>query len=127
MLISNLQAESKAAKQLQEWYGEIHYSQSGDIGYETTGGLADSIHKNIGTADITSIVLEYGTYDIDRIASSMFDSFWLTRFGDYSTELAKNIQDEIKKCFYPNEVEWNNKTFIRSQQIINQTISGLRG
>lgn len=126
MLISTV-AGTDAAKKLQSWYGDIHFSSSGDIGYETTGGLADSIEQSLKDVDVMSIVVEYGTFDIDRIASAMFNSFWLTQFGDYSTERAKDIQLEMKKCFYPNEVEWHKKTFQRSQQIINQAITGLRG
>jgi len=125
MLISNVVSGSTAAKHLQAWYGNIHFAQSGDIGYKTTGGLADSIQDYMKDVDVTAIVLEYGTFDIDRIAEAMLKSFWLTQFGDYSSELAKEIQQEIKECFYPNEINWNNKTFERSQVIINQTISGL--
>ncbi len=125
ILISDYLPDSETANRQQSWYGNIHFSQAGDIDYESTGGLAASIGKLISQAEVTPIVLEYGTYEIERIASAMLDSFWLTQFGDYSTDLSKQIQQEIKQCFYPNEPDWNNKILHHSNKVIMQTITGL--
>ena len=126
MLISSLAPDSAGASQLRSWYDDIHFSTSGDIGYETTGSLAGSIQQSITHAEVTAIVLEYGTYEIDRIASAMLERFWLSHFGEYSSGRGKKIQQEIKNSFYPDEPEWHVKTFQRSQQILNQAITGLQ-
>jgi len=94
--------------------------------YETTGGLADSIQQSIQQAEVTTIVLEYGTYEIDRIASAMLNRFWLSQHGVQNSEQGIQIKQEIKDCFYPDEPKWQNKTFKCSQQIIKQAIAGLQ-
>jgi len=126
MLISDLAPDTAAAKKLQSWYGDIHFSAAGDVGYETTGGLADSIQQSIQQAEVTTIVLEYGTYEIDRIASAMLNRFWLSQHGVQNSEQGIQIKQEIKDCFYPDEPKWQNKTFKCSQQIIKQAIAGLQ-
>ena len=124
MIISNQNPNSIAGKRLQSWFGDICFSQSGDVGYEPTGGFAESVSTFLPNAQVAAIVLEYGTYPIERIANAMFNSFWLTQFGDYSTKLAKDIQKETTKSFYPNEVLWHNKVINRSKQILDMTLAG---
>ncbi len=126
MLIFGGSRESDAGRRALSWYGEdVVFNSSGEIGYCSTGGLVDGCAADYAALEFTGIVLEYGTWEIQRIADAMRFSFWLQRFGDENSSTGRNIKKELQDAFYVDADDWRKMVLNRSREVIGKAVSGL--
>ena len=126
MVIFDGSRESGAGRRAFNWFGEnVAFNDTGEIGYTPTGVLVDGCASEYQALEFTGIVLEYGTWEIGRIADAMRNSFWLQRYGEQSSMLGKQIRQELQDAFYVDADEWKQLVLGRSGQVISQAVSGL--
>lgn len=92
--------------------------------YTVHGHTTEGYRKILGSTEITSIVLEYGTYPPQRSLGIMLDDHWLTHFGDPASEIGKAIKSELLELHHPKSEEWRHAIWDRSTQVIRQTMNG---
>lgn len=92
--------------------------------YTAHGHTTEGYRNILGSAEITSVVLEYGTYPPQRSLGVMLDDHWLTHFGDRDSEVGKAIKAELLELHHPKSEEWRRAIWDRSTQIIRQAMSG---
>ena len=126
MVIFDGSRESGAGRRAFNWFGEeVAFNDTGEIGYTTTGGLVEGCAADFREQEFTGIVLEFGTWEINRIADAMRNSFCLQRFGDRSSPLGKKIRQELQDAFYVDADDWKQMVLRRSGQVIAQAVSGM--
>ena len=77
-------------------------------------------------ADIVSIVLEFGTSDVQDVnLRALVDDHWLTYHGDVDSELGKEIKSRVLESHFPDDPEWRTSVWYRSEQVIRQALAGL--
>jgi hypothetical protein len=126
MVIFDGSSLSEEGQRVKSWYGrEVAFNDSGEIGYTTTGGLVKGCASEFPVSDYTGIVLEYGTWEINRVADAMRRSFWLQNFGDPDSSLGRRIRKELRDSFYVDADDWKEMVLERSREVIGQAVMGL--
>ncbi len=76
--------------------------------------------------DIVSIVLEFGTSDVQDVnLRALVDDHWLTYHGDVDSEPGKEIKSRVLESHFPDDPEWRASVWFRSEQVIRQALAGL--
>ena len=121
----------EALQRARRWYGEWvlapNERKPGDSGefFRVQGHSTDGYVHTLPSAQVTSIVLEYGTYAPFNILPVMLQDHWLAQFGDATSAEGRAIRAELLRLHYPQDVEWRQSVWERSQQVIRQSLRGL--
>ena len=99
-------------------------SSSGDF-HQTKGHTTEGYVSTLNKAQVTSIVLEFGTYSPQRNLQSLLDDHWLICHGDPNSKLGKQIKDELLETHHPKDPHWRQAVWDRSNQVITQALDGL--
>ncbi len=93
--------------------------------YRVYGHSTEGYLRVLPDAEVTSIVLEYGTYPPQRSLPAMLADHWLTQHGDPRSDMGRHIRDELHALHYPQDPDWRQAIWDRSQQVIDQSLRGL--
>jgi len=102
------------------WFGPTVMAVGG-----IAGPTANGCKNTLGSAQVTPITVEYGTYDLEREFRVVRRAQWLKNYGDPDTELGRQIKAELMEYFYPADDNWKEMVWHRSQQIIRQSLDAL--
>ena len=86
-----------------------------------TSGIRDAFPQ----ADLSAIVLEFGTYPPTDSLPVLIDDHWLTHHGDVNSEEGRNIKRTLLEMHHPADPDWRRAVWDRSVQVIEQTIRAL--
>jgi len=113
------------------WFGEwIHAPNQRDPGspgefYRVYGHTTNGYLRMLPQAEVTSIVLEYGTYPPAVSLPVMFEDHWLTLNGDPQSERGRAIKERLLRLHYPQDPDWREAVWQRSNQVVAQALRGL--
>lgn len=93
--------------------------------HSAVGHTTDGYVRALPGKQITSIVLEFGTYPPDRSLPVLLDDHWLHLHGDQTSPLATDIRAENLEMHCPDDAEWQAMVMARSGEIIAQSLKGL--
>jgi len=96
--------------------GEFHTVR----GHSTEGYMAA-----LPRAEVTSIVLEYGTYPPTVSLPILLDDHWLAMNGDPDSPLGRRIKQKLLEVHHPQDRHWRRAIWDRSLQVIVQALEGL--
>lgn len=101
-----------------------HHPATGHPGDGLSAVLANGKPGN--DRDIVSIVLEFGTSDVQDVnLRALVDDHWLTYHGDVDSELGREIKSRVLESHFPDDPEWRTSVWLRSEQVIRQALAGL--
>lgn len=66
-----------------------------------------------------AVVIEYGTYEPNRVFSTLMHDNWLHAHGDLKSAEARAIKAEVREVFYPDSDEWKDMIWERTVWSIN--------
>lgn len=95
--------------------------------YRVYGHSTEGYLRVLPQAQVTSMVLEYGTYPPGRTLPCMMRDHWLTQYGDPSSPEGRQIRAELLQLHYPSDPDWRQAIWDRSQQVVVQSLRGLDG
>lgn len=99
---------------------------AGDSEHYTVRGQTTEIYEAaVGTARLTSLVLEFGTVDQIAMLSALLDEHWLYHHGNPDDEEAAAIRARLLAAFYPDDPEWRWAVLQRTRQTVRQALAGL--
>lgn len=106
---------------------ELTCAQLGNsIGPRLFGTIGQGLHQVVPTADVYSITVEFGTYGIYRVLMALIADNWLhLRSHPGQGELGRQIKQEIRESFYPDQDDWRELVLDGSQRILNEAAIGL--
>lgn len=91
-------------------------------GHTTEGYL-----RELPRAEVTAIVLEYGTYPPQESLPVMLDDHWLAVHGDEASAEGREIRQRMLRLHYPQDPDWRQAVWERSNQVVAQAMRGLSG
>ena len=125
--------EGDSLQRTKQWFGEdlmapMSESKNGNEKFHpalghTTEGYLDALPGR----QITSIVLEYGTYDMASNLQALLDDHCLMLHGKPGDEFGQEIKQNMLRTHYPDDPLWRYAVWTRSEQVIEQAIRGLNG
>ena len=90
-----------------------------------TAGLRDYM-ADLNGAEMVSLVVEWGTYEINVMLGSLLMDNWLThRATDADDNELAIIEEKLRRLFCPADEQWRNKVLTQSLPIHQQAIAGL--
>jgi hypothetical protein len=93
--------------------------------YRVHGHSSEGYLRILQDAEVTSIVLEYGTYAPDIMFPVMIQDHWLEQHGDPQSETGRRIRQRLLELHYPRDPDWRQAIWDRSQQVVAQSLRGL--
>ena len=89
-------------------------------------GLQNEI-RSLSSADVLSVVIEFGTYGLDSMLQALFMDRWL-RFKVKEPDSAEVLvlKTRLIERFYPSLPEWRHAILGHSEKIYDQALAGLR-
>jgi len=120
---------SQALRRAQQWFGPSLSSAESESAYFTPvpGSLVNGFADHLSHAEVTGIIIEFGTHASDIDFSVAWRNLWLRNFGDRLSAIGKKIRQETKDYYYPDMQDWKEMVLMRSKQLIEQSIRGLSG
>ncbi|MCR9257400.1 MAG: M14 family metallopeptidase [Alphaproteobacteria bacterium] len=114
-------------ERVRAWYGEG--VSSPEAGNSTSAALTGTIHDGLaseaGTAQITSMTAEYGTYPVPYVLTSLIGDNWLHLKSEPGSPQWTEMKARMRQTFFPDERDWMEMISLRSFQIIRRAIDGL--
>jgi len=100
-------------------------SRNDSAKYPTGGSILSGIASELAHLEVTKVVLEFGTIPLEEVMMTLRKEAWLHNYGDFDNPIAADIKKEFLRAFYPESIEWEQKIYNRSTEVINMAISGL--
>ena len=93
--------------------------------HRVQGTPFDGIRESLPDAELSAIVVEFGTYPPFDSLQALLDDHWLTQYGDPGSDLGVSIRRRVLDYHYPTDPDWRDAVASRSAQVIAQTLRGL--
>ena len=93
--------------------------------YRVEGHAADGYAQMLPDAQLTAIVLEYGTYSSQRNMRGLLQEH-IARFNGAATAEQKALAfREVLTTHYPDDPDWRRAVWDRADHIVDQALAGL--
>jgi hypothetical protein len=107
------------------WYGpSLAAVKDGDGSYPTQGELLNWISDHV-PGECTGVVIEYGTFELERLIMLQIDDARIWREGAQATARAGVVRDQLLHFFYPASVDWCQSVAFRALQVVDIAMRGL--
>ena len=107
------------------WFGPTVIAVQGDESAAVAGLTGGAAIATLPHAEVTSVTIEYGTYDVERECDAVVQDHWLRNFGDRTSPQGQEIKRELSEYFYPSATNWKEMVWWRSQQIMRNALDAL--
>jgi hypothetical protein len=121
----------EALSRARKWFGHWltapmeNIKETGEKFHPAVGHTTEGHIRALPGTEVTSVVLEYGTYDMRENLQALLDDHWLLLNGRKDTELGQQIKKNMLRAHYPDDLEWRYAVWTRSEQVIRQAMTGL--
>lgn len=93
--------------------------------YQVHGHTTDGYRNSLPDAELTSVVLEFGTYPPQVSLPVLLMDHWLEHHGDPLDARGRQIRSQLWEIHHPADPEWRLAVWDRSSQVIRQAFSVL--
>ena len=120
-------------ERVKSWFGHWvtapneRQSSPVEASHTATGHTSEGYMRFLPGAQVTSIVLEFGTYTMGDNLLSLLEDHWLEFHGEPGSDLAMRIKQRLLETHYPRDPHWRQAVWDRSSQVIRQALEGLSG
>ncbi|MGA1729053.1 MAG: M14 family metallopeptidase [Steroidobacteraceae bacterium] len=90
--------------------------------YQVYGHTTEGYRRIMPHAQLTSIVLEFGTYPPQVSLPLLLQDHWLEHHGDPLDERGREIRGRLWEIHHPADPEWRHAVWDRSAQVIRQSL-----
>ena len=90
-----------------------------------SGTIIDAFAEMLPAAEITSIVVEFGTLPRREMQRASMAQRWIRFEGPRDPVLAAKVRREYEAAFYPAEPEWRTAVLEQSQEFIDRGVAGI--
>lgn len=94
--------------------------------YRVHGHTTEGYLRALPGAEVTAIVLEFGTYPPQESLPVMLEDHWLAVHGDASSPQGQEIRQRMLRLHYPLDPDWRQAVWDRANQVVDQALRGLR-
>lgn len=121
---------SPARERARAWWGERAVNLAGVTHKalaDYQGVLIDAFAAALPKAEVTSIVVEFGTLKREEVQRANMGGRWLRYHGAQNPALARKVHAEFCEAFYPSDPRWRKAALEQSKEILDRGISGIGG
>ena len=122
------QEGSPARERARAWWGERAVNLAGVTHKalaDYQGVLIDAFAAALPKAQVTSIVVEFGTLKREEVQRANMGGRWLRYHGAKHPALARKVHAEFCEAFYPSDPQWRAAALEQSREIFERGIKGI--
>ena len=110
-----------------QWYGNslMESATIKDTAYPVFGCLCQGVEAALTEATVTSVLVEYGTFDFKYLISAFRQHALLYDSRQIEPAQQEQLRAGMQQFFYPASDDWLEMVWFRSEQVIRQTLVGL--
>lgn len=125
-LLSTEHTASPAFRRARDWYGPAVTSVVDDPAapYKPRGDLMSWVGRVL-PAEVTAIVLEVGTFEIDSLLRLQVEDCRVEKFGAVQSAEGRSVREALTDFFFPSRPDWRQSAAFRCLQLIQQSLAGL--
>jgi hypothetical protein len=119
---------SKARERARAWWGERAVNLAGVTHKalaDYQGVLIDAFAQMLPKAEVTSVVVEFGTLKREEVQRANMAGRWLRYRGKRDPALAAKVHKEFCECFYPSDPKWRAAVLEQSRELLDRGIAGI--
>jgi hypothetical protein len=119
---------SAARGRARAWWGERAVNLAGVTHKalaDYQGVLIDAFAAMLPKAEVTSIVVEFGTLKREEVQRANMAGRWLRYRGQSNPALAAKVHREFCEAFYPSDPQWRAAALEQSREILERGIAGI--
>ncbi|RWU21354.1 DUF2817 domain-containing protein [Pseudomonas alkylphenolica] len=108
------------------WWGDITDVHAGSsTSVPMSGPIQVAISEECTAARHIGICLEFGTYPIENMITTLRADHWVFRHHQQHTAQSCEITQQLKALFYPEHTNWKTPVWTQASTVINQALQGL--
>ncbi|PHS77922.1 MAG: hypothetical protein COB56_01570 [Robiginitomaculum sp.] len=88
-------------------------------------GMKEKI-KYLNQVEITSVVIEWGTYKLDAMLQSLLMDDWLKSNRDIDASITKQVRIQLRDRFCPENPDWRQAVLKQAPTLYMQALEGLK-
>ncbi len=119
---------SPARERARAWWGERAVNLQGVTHKKLatySGTIIDAFAEMLPQAEVTSIVVEFGTRPRREMQRASMAQRWMRFEGPRDPVLAAKVRREYEAAFYPVDVEWRKAVLEQSRDFIDRGVAGI--
>ena len=119
---------SPARARARAWWGERAVNLQGVTHKKLatySGTIIDAFAEMLPAAEITSIVIEFGTLPRRDMQRASLAQRWMRFEGPRDPVLAAKVRREYEAAFYPADPEWRRAVLAQSRDFIDRGVAGI--
>ena len=89
------------------------------------GTIIDAFAAMLPGAEVTSIVVEFGTLPRREMQRACLAQRWMRFEGPRDPVLAAKVRREYEAAFYPAEPEWRKAVLEQSREFVDRGVAGV--
>lgn len=121
-------AGSPAWERSRAWWGERAVNRAG-VTHKAlavySGLLVDAFAEMLPAAEVTTLVIEFGTLPREGVQRGSLLQRWLRFNGPKHPERAAALQREYDEAFYPSEARWREAALAQSLEFLERGVRGV--
>jgi hypothetical protein len=119
---------SAGRERARAWWGERAVNLAGVTHKalaDYQGVLIDAFTAALPKAEITAIVVEFGTLKREEVQRANLGGRWLRYHGADNPSLARKVHAEFCEAFYPSDPKWRQAALEQSREILERGSAGI--
>jgi hypothetical protein len=119
---------SPARARARTWWGERAVNLQGVTHKKLatySGTIIDAFAEMLPQAEVTSLVVEFGTRPRHEMQRAGMAQRWMRFEGPRDPVLAAKVRREYEAAFYPVEPEWRRAVLEQSKEFIDRGVAGI--
>ena len=119
---------SAGRERARAWWGERAVNLAGVTHKalaDYQGVLIDAFAAALPKAEITALVVEFGTLKREEVQRANLGGRWLRYHGAGNPALARKVHAEFCEAFYPGDPKWRAAALEQSREILERGIAGI--
>ena len=119
---------SPARERARAWWGERAVNLQGVTHKKLAtynGTIIDAFAEMLPAAEVTSIVVEFGTRPRHEMQRASMAQRWMRFEGPRDPVLAAKVRREYEAAFYPADTEWRRAVLEQSRDFIDRGVAGI--
>jgi hypothetical protein len=119
---------SAARERARAWWGERAVNLQGVTHKKLatySGTIIDAFAEMLPGAEVTSVVVEFGTLPRRDMQRASLAQRWMRFEGPRDPVLAAKVRREYEAAFYPADPEWRRAVLAQSKEFIDRGVAGI--
>ena len=119
---------SPARERVRAWWGERAVNLQGVTHKKLatySGTIIDAFAEMLPRAEVTSVVVEFGTRPRQAMQRAGIAQRWMRFEGPRDPVLAAKVRREYEEAFYPADPQWRAAVLAQSKDFIDRGVAGI--